>query len=113
MGEHKSENEVGENNRCWKGGVSNENKRIRNSKKAKDWRKAVFERDNYTCKLCGKRGGILNADHIKPFAYFPELRFDVDNGRTLCAPCHKTTETYGANVHKIYGKKDNKESRKK
>lgn len=60
----------------------------------KNWRKLVFERDNYTCQICGVRGGILHADHIKPFAYFPELRLKINNGRTLCKNCHKQTGTY-------------------
>lgn len=72
---------------------------MRNSVECKLWRKAVFERDNYTCIWCGERGGRLNADHIKPFAYFPELRYAIDNGRTLCVDCHKTTNTYGSKVH--------------
>lgn len=89
----------GEKCHFWKGGITPENRRIRQSIEYKLWRKAVYERDNYTCVWCGVRGGkgkvvILNADHIKPFAYFPELRFAIDNGRTLCVPCHKTTETY-------------------
>lgn len=70
------------------------NHRIRNSLEYKLWRESVFERDNWTCQECGKRGVTLNADHIKPFAYFPELRFELSNGRTLCVPCHKNTDTY-------------------
>ena len=71
--------------------------RIRHSVEYKLWREAVFERDGYICIWCGdNRGGNLNADHIKPFSSFPELRFAIDNGRTLCEPCHKTTDTWGS-----------------
>lgn len=73
-----------------------ENNRIRKSVEYKIWREAVFTRDDYTCQMCLTRGGELNADHIKPFAFYPESRFDANNGRTLCVPCHKTTDTYGA-----------------
>jgi hypothetical protein len=59
------------------------------------WRKAVFERDDYTCQKCGVRGGRLNAHHIKSYVLFPELRMDVSNGETLCVDCHKKTDTYG------------------
>lgn len=79
----------------WKGGINPINDTIRKSKEYKLWRTAVFERDNYTCIWCGQKGGELNADHIKPFAHYPELRFAIDNGRTLCVPCHKKTGTYG------------------
>lgn len=86
---------TGNKNPNWKGGVTKENEIIRKSIEYKEWRRLVFERDSYTCKHCGdNKGGNLQADHIKPFAYFPELRFDVDNGRTLCKECHKKTDTY-------------------
>ena len=80
----------------WKGGVTPENKRIRFSVEYKLWREAVFKRDNYTCQCCRQRGGTLNADHVKSFAFFPELRFAIDNGRTLCENCHKKTPSYGS-----------------
>lgn len=54
-----------------------------------EWRTAVFERDGYRCAICGEVGGRLNAHHIKPFARYPDLRLDVDNGITLCEECHK------------------------
>ncbi len=86
--------------RLWRGGITPLNKVLRNTVEMKIWREAVFKRDNYTCQECGARNGngytvTLNADHIKPFMLFPELRFSIDNGRTLCVKCHKKTLTYG------------------
>lgn len=61
----------------------------------RDWRTAVFERDNYTCQMCGERGGRLQAHHIKPYKEHPELRHDLSNGQTLCVECHKRTDSFG------------------
>lgn len=66
----------------------------------RDWRQTVFTRDNFTCQFCGSVGGELNADHIKPWAIYTDLRYDVDNGRTLCVPCHRITDTYGGKTRK-------------
>ena len=77
-------------NPYWKGGISPENDRIRNSPEYAVWRTAVFERDHFTCQDCGDNtGGNLEAHHMKPFATYRELRFVVDNGKTLCLKCHK------------------------
>lgn len=89
---------TGDKNSNWKGGVSPINHRIRESAEYKDWRTAVFKRDDYTCQECGSRGYRLQVDHIKPFAYFPELRLVIENGRTLCVECHQKTETYGGKI---------------
>ena len=61
----------------------------------REWRLAVFTRDGFTCQGCGQVGGRLNADHIQPYGQFPELRFDLSNGRTLCLECHRKTPTFG------------------
>lgn len=90
----------GENSHFWKGGITPLNKIIRESADYKIWREAVFFRDGYTCVNCGIKSGEgvtveLQADHIKPFSLFPELRFAIDNGRTLCRDCHMLTPTWG------------------
>ncbi|MEK7144983.1 MAG: HNH endonuclease [Patescibacteria group bacterium] len=84
----------GDKSSFWRGGKTSKNALIRSSYQYKNWRTAVFARDNFTCVDCGVRGGKLHADHIKPFALFPDLRLDISNGRTLCVPCHKKTPTY-------------------
>lgn len=89
-----SERFKGEKSHFWRGGVSKVNKLIRKSLEYKVWREAVFKRDNYTCTGCHTRGGELHADHIKQFAYFPELRLELSNGRTLCRKCHEKTPTW-------------------
>ena len=60
----------------------------------KKWRKAVFERDSYTCQVCQKVGGYLEAHHIKSWAKYPKLRYKINNGITLCKKCHKKTNNY-------------------
>jgi hypothetical protein len=90
----------GENHWNWKGGVSSENDTIRDSLEYQTWRRAVYERDNYTCQECGIRPGCgkavyLHAHHIKSFALHVELRLDINNGQTLCEHCHRLTDNYG------------------
>ena len=88
-------------------------KQIRDCVKMQEWRKAVFQRDGYICQCCSKRGGTLNADHIKQFALILkensiktlEQAFECaelwqqDNGRTLCSECHRKTETFARKVN--------------
>lgn len=92
---NKSLSKMGNRNPNWKGGISPENKRLRMSARFREWRESVFKRDNFTCQICFERGGELHPDHIKQFAYFPELRFQINNGRTLCKSCHMKTPTWG------------------
>lgn len=87
----------------WKGGVTDISHRIRESSEYKQWRKSVFIKDKYTCQHCGKTGGNLNAHHIKPFSLYPDMRFDINNGITLCRECHikihKTEREWNKSKH--------------
>lgn len=94
----------GKNNPNWKGGISPEYHIIRTSNEYKEWRLAVYKRDNFTCVWCGNnKSGQLTADHIKPFAIFPELRLEVSNGQTLCKKCHieKTKQDWNIYFSKV------------
>lgn len=96
--------QIDANNRRWENGKQGgrptkkskddmeESKRARNSYDYIKWRDSVYERDSYTCQMCGSKNKI-NAHHKKNFDDFPDLRFDIDNGITLCEKCH-------AKVHK-------------
>lgn len=94
---HSSTFKPGSEHWAWKGGISKENNRLRQSQKYEIWRRSVFERDDFSCRVCGKCGDV-NAHHIENFADFPEARFDTDNGITFCEKCHEE-------FHKRYGKR--------
>lgn len=78
----------------WKGGI----RRGQANQSTRDyrvWRSSVFERDDYTCFLCKKKGIYLHAHHIIEWKNSEALRYVIDNGITACKPCHKI-------VHKLY-----------
>lgn len=55
------------------------------------WRAAIFKRDDDTCQKCGRSelvGRKRHAHHLKPWKEFPELRYELSNGQTLCRDCH-------------------------
>ena len=91
----KRPNMTGEKNWNWRGGIQRDKQSFQGAE-YKRWRMGVFLRDNFTCQFCGNRtGGNLEAHHIKSWSEYPELRFDVVNGVTLCLECHKLTDNYG------------------
>lgn len=96
----------GERSVSWRGGITKTNARIRRSYETREWKRAVLGRDNYTCVLCGTnklkdKTVVLHVDHIQPFALFPKLRFNINNGRVLCKKCHLATDTYGGRAKKL------------
>lgn len=76
----------------WRGGISREKP---TGLEYRAWRMAVFTRDEFTCQDCGDdSGGNLEAHHIKSWAFYPQHRYDIDNGQTLCKTCHAKTDNY-------------------
>lgn len=92
---------IGEKSHAWRGGITPINEKIRHSSEYKAWRLSVFKRDNYLCVFGCEKTRHIHADHIKQFAYYPELRLDINNGRTLCVSCHRKTPTYGGRKPKL------------
>lgn len=93
----------GENNSNWNYELTNEQREEnRDFPEYQQWRRSVFERDNYTCQCCKKKGITLNAHHKDGYHWCVERRLDVDNGITLCDDCHK-------DFHRVYGVRNNTE----
>jgi predicted restriction endonuclease len=81
----------------WQGGITEKQARDILYPGYKEWRKAVYRRDNWTCRMCGsKKSGILRAHHIEPVKKRPDLILDINNGLTVCKPCHSFIH-YGHN----------------
>jgi len=78
---------AGKNHPLWKGGITPKNTLLR-TKFRREVQPLVFARDNYTCQICSQYGQYLQVDHIKSWAKYPDLRFNLDNCRTLCMACH-------------------------
>lgn len=89
----------GQKPKNWLGGKRTPSQTIKDSSKYKKWREAVFQRDNYTCVLCGSKKN-LEPDHIYAKTKYPDKAYDVSNGRVLCRPCHKSTPNYGGKAIK-------------
>lgn len=90
-----------ENSYLWKGGITPLTQQIRQSLKYAEWRKQVFERDDYTCQRCLQKGNKLQAHHIENCSSNEDLRFDVNNGITLCKKCH--LPLFKDSFHNLYG----------
>lgn len=96
---NKYNKKFGEDNNKWKNGITPYKVSLRKSNRMKEWRKEVFERDNFTCQICKKVGGDLEAHHCTPVhklikTKLEEFIFDIKNGITLCKLCHSANDNY-------------------
>lgn len=90
--------QTGKSNPNWRGGKSSANKLGRSKTAFHEWRVAVFEKAGWKCEGCGsEQGGMcphcghrirLHAHHVKEYSDYPELRYEVSNGKALCERCH-------------------------
>ena len=60
------------------------------------WAADVKHRDNYVCQICKVRGSKLTSHHLNSWDSFPEDRYNLENGTTLCVKHHEFFhQTYG------------------
>ncbi len=115
FGKAQRELQKGENCNFWKGGITKLSKQIRESLEYKNWRLAIYKRDNWTCQNCGNRGSIeLEAHHtpksfselleeykIKTFEQAINCKelFNINKGVTFCKDCHGLTFEFCGNQY--------------
>ena len=106
-----------ENHPLWKGGVSSLEGLVYVLLRPV-WGKPIMRRDNYTCQICGQKGGNKEVHHVRLLTQIrdevrsahPELDIanlsdkkklavlivkahQLQDGITLCKPCHKSIHT--------------------
>ncbi len=89
---------TGNKNPNWRGGVSSTAAIGRSNHLHKEWKAAVLVNAGYRCQRCkseqGSRCGCcghilrLHVHHIKEYAKYPDLRYELSNGEALCEKCH-------------------------
>lgn len=106
--EYRYKNSVlkrGNKNPMWNPNLTDEERKenIKNSRLTPGYnlfRRYVYERDNYTCKVCGdSKGNNLVVHHLNGYHWDKLNRTEVSNGVTLCTMCHNE-------FHRMYGRKD-------
>jgi transposase len=88
MSKAKKGKYFGSDNPNWKGNKVRPELRERRSHIARKWRGLVLERDDFNCQVCGS-SDKLHVHHILPFKNYPQRRWDLNNGVTLCVLCHE------------------------
>lgn len=106
--DERSKSWLGDKNPRWKNGITPLREAIRHCFKYRQWRSDIFTRDEFTCRECGRKGGIIHPHHIKSFnrileeykiktlqdAFNCEELWNINNGITLCKECHTKTDSY-------------------
>lgn len=80
----------GENSPVWiKDRTLLKKKQERNDSAYQEWRKGVYSRDLWKCKFKNEDcKGKIEAHHILSWTDYPELRYNIENGITLCHHHH-------------------------
>lgn len=96
----KENAKYGADNPNWKGGLTDEHRKLRGSWRYREWKERSLERAGYKCEICGAVNGYmceccgtkirLHVHHVKSFAKYPDLRFDPQNSEVLCPKCHNS-----------------------
>lgn len=97
---YKTERMTGPGSPSWDDSITAEERALRarrwRSRQIVAWRQAVYARDGFRCVKCNHHGD-LNAHHLDGFDWCIDARYDVDNGASLCVPCHREYHSrYGA-----------------
>jgi 5-methylcytosine-specific restriction endonuclease McrA len=71
----------------------------RNDDRYRGWRRKIIERDGAVCQVCGNVEELA-AHHKRSWKNYPQERYKIENGITLCKECHKQTLTYGRRISK-------------
>jgi 5-methylcytosine-specific restriction endonuclease McrA len=64
-----------------------------------EWAKKVKERDRFQCQICGATSVYLNSHHLFSYAEYEDLRYDVNNGVTLCQYHHEKFHEIFTNIN--------------
>ena len=79
---------TGKNHPRWKGIKYKRCIHTTNTLEYRNWRNSIFQRDNYKCKINNQCKGQLQAHHILNWTDYSELRYEINNGITLCQVHH-------------------------
>jgi hypothetical protein len=97
---------AGETHYNWQGGKSKERDLVKRNPEYVEWRNKVYTRDSHTCRRCGdNKGHNLHAHHIMNWSSNTDLRYDIENGITLCNNCHNPAVK--GSFHNLYGTNNN------